>query len=197
MSSVLTEALPCIIFTFMINSVSALSVHCTVSETREVSQCDEDGNDEQLSEHFACHLIRTQPPPRSTATLAMFRFLKQLSNSDGCSRTEKKHISDNIILALQTQVLYRWVEPKICIENIPEAVELPVTGQREPCPPCNPGYYNSNDSTCLPCPPGTHSDGTYGKPARNLFYDLQCSLFRVTPHANTMLYQGGKCHCSV
>ncbi|KAI3366634.1 hypothetical protein L3Q82_009319 [Scortum barcoo] len=62
----------------------------------------------------------------------------------------------------KTQVLYRWVEPKICVENITGAVELPATGQREPCPPCNPGYYNSNDSTCLPCPPGTHSDGTYG-----------------------------------
>uniref|UniRef100_A0AAX7VU70 MRH domain-containing protein n=1 Tax=Astatotilapia calliptera TaxID=8154 RepID=A0AAX7VU70_ASTCA len=61
----------------------------------------------------------------------------------------------------KTQVLYRWVEPKICVENITGAVELPATGQREPCPPCNPGYYNSNDSTCLPCPPGTHSDGTY------------------------------------
>uniref|UniRef100_A0A7N8WNT3 UPF0577 protein KIAA1324-like n=1 Tax=Mastacembelus armatus TaxID=205130 RepID=A0A7N8WNT3_9TELE len=61
----------------------------------------------------------------------------------------------------KTQVLYRWVEPKICVENVTGAVELPATGQREPCPPCNPGYYNSNDSTCLPCPPGTHSDGTY------------------------------------
>uniref|UniRef100_A0A3P9J1C4 MRH domain-containing protein n=1 Tax=Oryzias latipes TaxID=8090 RepID=A0A3P9J1C4_ORYLA len=61
----------------------------------------------------------------------------------------------------KTQVLYRWVEPKICVENITGAAELPATGQREPCPPCNPGYYNSNDSTCSPCPPGTHSDGTY------------------------------------
>ncbi|KAM8739882.1 endosome/lysosome-associated apoptosis and autophagy regulator family member 2-like isoform 2-T2 [Acanthopagrus schlegelii] len=60
----------------------------------------------------------------------------------------------------KTQVLYRWVEPKICVENVTGAVELPATGQRKPCPPCNPGYYNSNDSTCLPCPPGTHSDGT-------------------------------------
>ncbi|KAG7244118.1 hypothetical protein INR49_004935 [Caranx melampygus] len=60
----------------------------------------------------------------------------------------------------KTQVLYRWVEPKICVENVTGAVELPATGQREPCPPCNPGYYNSNDSTCLPCPHGTHSDGT-------------------------------------
>ncbi|KAI9543026.1 Endosome/lysosome-associated apoptosis and autophagy regulator member 2 [Dissostichus eleginoides] len=61
----------------------------------------------------------------------------------------------------KTQVLYRWVEPKICVENVTGALELPATGQREPCPPCNPGYYNSNDSTCLPCPAGTHSDGTY------------------------------------
>lgn len=65
---------------------------------------------------------------------------------------------------LQTQVLYRWVEPKICVENTTGAVALPPMGQREPCPPCNPGYHNSNDSTCLPCPPGTHSDGTNGNP---------------------------------
>uniref|UniRef100_A0A665V221 UPF0577 protein KIAA1324-like n=1 Tax=Echeneis naucrates TaxID=173247 RepID=A0A665V221_ECHNA len=64
----------------------------------------------------------------------------------------------------KTQVLYRWVEPKICVENITGSVELPAVGQREPCPPCNPGYYTSNDSTCLPCPSGTHSDGTNGKP---------------------------------
>lgn len=64
---------------------------------------------------------------------------------------------------LQTQVLYRWVEPKICVENVTGAVALPAVGQREPCPPCNPGYYNSNDSTCLPCPLGTHSDGTNGR----------------------------------
>eukprot|EP00066_Takifugu_rubripes_P007346 XP_003972802.2 PREDICTED: UPF0577 protein KIAA1324-like [Takifugu rubripes] len=60
----------------------------------------------------------------------------------------------------RTQVLYRWVEPKICVENTTGAVALPPMGQREPCPPCNPGYHNSNDSTCFPCPPGTHSDGT-------------------------------------
>ncbi|XP_075886031.1 endosome/lysosome-associated apoptosis and autophagy regulator family member 2-like isoform X2 [Nelusetta ayraudi] len=60
----------------------------------------------------------------------------------------------------KTQVLYRWVEPKICVENVTGAAALPAVGEREPCPPCNPGYYNSNDSTCLPCPAGTHSDGT-------------------------------------
>ncbi|XP_029598386.1 UPF0577 protein KIAA1324-like isoform X1 [Salmo trutta] len=60
----------------------------------------------------------------------------------------------------KTQVMYRWVEPRICEENVIGAVALPPTGAREACPPCNPGYYNTNDSTCFPCPPGTHSDGT-------------------------------------
>ncbi|XP_010885460.2 UPF0577 protein KIAA1324-like homolog isoform X1 [Esox lucius] len=60
----------------------------------------------------------------------------------------------------KTQVMYRWVEPRICEENVTGAVVLPPTGEREACPPCNPGYYNTNDSTCFPCPPGTHSDGT-------------------------------------
>lgn len=76
--------------------------------------------------------------------------------------------------SIQTQVLYRWVEPKICVENTTGAVELPAVGQREPCPPCNPGYYNSNDSTCLPCPPGAHSDGTNGKACGS------CVMFYVT-----------------
>lgn len=63
-------------------------------------------------------------------------------------------------------MLYRWVEPKICVENVTGAVQLPTAVQREPCPPCNPGYYNSNSNDCLPCPPGTYSDGTYGNAAR-------------------------------
>uniref|UniRef100_A0A8K9X4H4 MRH domain-containing protein n=1 Tax=Oncorhynchus mykiss TaxID=8022 RepID=A0A8K9X4H4_ONCMY len=62
----------------------------------------------------------------------------------------------------KTKVMYRWVEPRICEENVTGAVALPPTGEREACPPCNPGYYNTDDSTCFPCPPGTHSDGTSG-----------------------------------
>ncbi|KAM8883660.1 endosome/lysosome-associated apoptosis and autophagy regulator family member 2-like [Synchiropus picturatus] len=61
----------------------------------------------------------------------------------------------------KTQVLYQWMEPKICLENVTGAVQLPASGQREDCPPCNPGYFNSKDSSCTPCPPGSHSDGTY------------------------------------
>lgn len=36
---------------------------------------------------------------------------------------------------------------------------LPPSGEREPCPPCNPGFYNNDTATCSPCPPGTFSDG--------------------------------------
>ncbi|XP_030628113.1 endosome/lysosome-associated apoptosis and autophagy regulator family member 2 [Chanos chanos] len=60
----------------------------------------------------------------------------------------------------KTQTLYRWVEPKVCLENVTGAVSLPPSGEREDCPPCNPGFYTHNSSTCLPCPPGTFSDGT-------------------------------------
>ncbi|XP_026101760.1 UPF0577 protein KIAA1324-like [Carassius auratus] len=59
----------------------------------------------------------------------------------------------------KTQVIYKWVEPQICLEAAAGAVTLPPTGQREPCPPCNPGFYNNDTATCSPCPPGTYSDG--------------------------------------
>lgn len=59
----------------------------------------------------------------------------------------------------QTQVIFKWVEPKICLENVTGAVTLPPSGEREPCPPCNPGFYNNDTATCSPCPPGTFSDG--------------------------------------
>uniref|UniRef100_A0A671RTS2 UPF0577 protein KIAA1324-like n=1 Tax=Sinocyclocheilus anshuiensis TaxID=1608454 RepID=A0A671RTS2_9TELE len=60
----------------------------------------------------------------------------------------------------KTQMLYRWVEPQVCVENVTGAVTLPPSGEKEDCPPCNPGFYMHNSSTCLPCPQGTYSDGT-------------------------------------
>ncbi|XP_067282996.1 UPF0577 protein KIAA1324-like homolog isoform X1 [Pseudorasbora parva] len=60
----------------------------------------------------------------------------------------------------KTQILYRWVEPQVCVENVTGAVTLPPSGEKEDCPPCNPGFYMHNTSTCLPCPQGTYSDGT-------------------------------------
>uniref|UniRef100_W5K073 Endosome-lysosome associated apoptosis and autophagy regulator family member 2a n=1 Tax=Astyanax mexicanus TaxID=7994 RepID=W5K073_ASTMX len=59
----------------------------------------------------------------------------------------------------KTQIIDKWIEPKICLEEVPDAVTLPPSGEREPCPPCNPGFYNNNTATCLPCPQGTYSDG--------------------------------------
>ncbi|KAL1257061.1 hypothetical protein QQF64_012606 [Cirrhinus molitorella] len=59
----------------------------------------------------------------------------------------------------KTQVIYKWVEPQICLEAAAGAVTLPPSGHREPCPPCNPGFYNNDTATCSPCPAGTYSDG--------------------------------------
>ncbi|TRY55989.1 hypothetical protein DNTS_026855 [Danionella cerebrum] len=60
----------------------------------------------------------------------------------------------------KTQILYRWLEPQVCLENVTGAVKLPPSGEKEDCPPCNPGFYMHNSSTCLPCSQGTYSDGT-------------------------------------
>lgn len=133
------------------------------------------------------------PDPKSTSSalihdLGLFWFRKapcEVVEDDG--EETRPSIVDVSVTSVgfrrvQTQVLYQWVEPKICVENITGAVELPAMGQREPCPPCNPGYYNSNDSTCLPCPPGTHSDGTNGKPAHTLHASLPrrwCCIYMI------------------
>uniref|UniRef100_A0A1A8IPQ4 KIAA1324-like n=1 Tax=Nothobranchius kuhntae TaxID=321403 RepID=A0A1A8IPQ4_NOTKU len=58
----------------------------------------------------------------------------------------------------KTQIMHKWIEPKICLEGVPGAETLPQSGEREPCPQCNPGFYNDTP-TCSPCPPETYSDG--------------------------------------
>lgn len=60
----------------------------------------------------------------------------------------------------QTQLMYKWAEPKICSETAEGAVTLPASGEMETCPPCNPGFYVTNSSACLPCPHGSYSNGT-------------------------------------
>ncbi|XP_074050160.1 endosome/lysosome-associated apoptosis and autophagy regulator family member 2 isoform X2 [Macrotis lagotis] len=60
----------------------------------------------------------------------------------------------------KTQIMYKWIEPKICQEELAVAVRLPPSGEKRDCPPCNPGFYNNGSSSCTPCPPGTFSDGT-------------------------------------
>lgn len=77
------------------------------------------------------------------------------SNHSFCSTPSPPFTS----LSFQTQVMYKWIEPKICLEGVTGAEPLPPSGDREPCPPCNPGFYNNDTATCSPCPPGTYSDG--------------------------------------
>ncbi|GAB1289411.1 Endosome/lysosome-associated apoptosis and autophagy regulator family member 2 [Apodemus speciosus] len=60
----------------------------------------------------------------------------------------------------KTQIMYKWIEPKICREDLTDAIRLPPSGEKKDCPPCNPGFYNNGSSSCQPCPPGTFSDGT-------------------------------------
>lgn len=72
------------------------------------------------------------------------------------------------VFSFQTQIMYKWIEPKICREDVPDALTLPPSGERKDCPPCNPGFYNNASSSCTPCPPGTFSDGTQGRsPQKN------------------------------
>jgi len=60
---------------------------------------------------------------------------------------------------LQTQEVYKWLQPKICREDVPEAACLPPASEKHECPPCNPGMDYRNASTCEFCPKYTYSDG--------------------------------------
>ncbi|XP_072306191.1 endosome/lysosome-associated apoptosis and autophagy regulator 1 [Eucyclogobius newberryi] len=60
----------------------------------------------------------------------------------------------------KTQLMYKWIEPKVCSETVEGAVQLPASGDKQTCPPCNPGFYVTNSSTCEPCQPGFYSNGT-------------------------------------
>ncbi|XP_053318278.1 endosome/lysosome-associated apoptosis and autophagy regulator family member 2 isoform X1 [Spea bombifrons] len=59
----------------------------------------------------------------------------------------------------KTQIMYKWIEPKICREDVPESIKLPASGKKENCPPCNPGFYSNGTSACSPCALGTYSNG--------------------------------------
>ncbi|KAM8795825.1 endosome/lysosome-associated apoptosis and autophagy regulator 1 [Eudromia elegans] len=60
----------------------------------------------------------------------------------------------------ETQLMFKWAEPKICSEELPGAAKLPPSGVKSRCPPCNPGFFRSNGSACQPCPAGTFSNGS-------------------------------------
>ncbi|XP_043944282.1 endosome/lysosome-associated apoptosis and autophagy regulator family member 2 isoform X1 [Protopterus annectens] len=61
----------------------------------------------------------------------------------------------------KTQITYKWIEPKICRDDIKGSFQLPLSNEKKPCPPCNPGFYNDGSPTCSPCKPGTYSNGTH------------------------------------
>ena len=58
--------------------------------------------------------------------------------------------------------MYKWVEPKVCRDDLQDAKKLPPSGKAEPCPPCNPGmeYANATATGCQFCPPNYYSDGS-------------------------------------
>uniref|UniRef100_H0VTZ7 Endosome-lysosome associated apoptosis and autophagy regulator 1 n=1 Tax=Cavia porcellus TaxID=10141 RepID=H0VTZ7_CAVPO len=60
----------------------------------------------------------------------------------------------------ETQLMYKWAQPKICDEDAEGAVKLPESGVKTRCPPCNPGFFKTSNSTCEPCPYGTYSNGS-------------------------------------
>ncbi|KAK2851332.1 hypothetical protein Q5P01_007608 [Channa striata] len=60
----------------------------------------------------------------------------------------------------KTQLMYKWSEPKICNETIEGAVNLPASGEKKSCPPCNPGFFLTNSSNCEPCTNSFYSNGT-------------------------------------
>ncbi|XP_019716362.1 UPF0577 protein KIAA1324 [Hippocampus comes] len=61
----------------------------------------------------------------------------------------------------KTQLMYKWIEPKICSETAKGSVKLPASGEKQTCPPCNPGFFVSNTSaTCQACADNFYSNGT-------------------------------------
>lgn len=61
----------------------------------------------------------------------------------------------------KTQVKYQWIQPKICRDDIQGAKQLPASGAKEDCPPCNPGMHvNGTGGSCAFCPVNYFSNGT-------------------------------------
>uniref|UniRef100_A0A8C0H422 Endosome-lysosome associated apoptosis and autophagy regulator 1 n=1 Tax=Chelonoidis abingdonii TaxID=106734 RepID=A0A8C0H422_CHEAB len=60
----------------------------------------------------------------------------------------------------ETQLMFKWAEPKTCSEDLPTAIHLPPSEVKTKCPPCNPGFFKTNSSACEPCPSGSYSNGS-------------------------------------
>ena len=71
--------------------------------------------------------------------------------------------------------MFKWIQPKICREDVAGARKLPASGGKEKCPPCNPGMF-LNGTQCLYCPPNQFSDGNTGAFVYKFNYTC-CTLF--------------------
>lgn len=67
-------------------------------------------------------------------------------------------ICNDILFFSQTKKNYKWAEPKTCRDDLPSSVALPVSGQPEQCPPCNPGM-QKGPRGCEFCQSDEFSDG--------------------------------------
>uniref|UniRef100_A0A8C0MVD5 Endosome-lysosome associated apoptosis and autophagy regulator 1 n=2 Tax=Canis lupus familiaris TaxID=9615 RepID=A0A8C0MVD5_CANLF len=75
-------------------------------------------------------------------------------------RTTAFSVGSKVSKPVLTQLMYKWAQPKICGEDLEGAVKLPASGVKTRCPPCNPGFFKTNNSTCEPCPYGSYSNGS-------------------------------------
>ncbi|PNJ46517.1 KIAA1324 isoform 6 [Pongo abelii] len=75
-------------------------------------------------------------------------------------RTTAFSVWSKVSKPVLTQLMYKWAKPKICSEDLEGAVKLPASGVKTHCPPCNPGFFKTNNSTCQPCPYGSYSNGS-------------------------------------
>nr|KAF6396910.1 hypothetical protein HJG63_007220 [Rousettus aegyptiacus] len=75
-------------------------------------------------------------------------------------RTTAFSVWSKVSKPVLTQLMYKWAQPKICGEDLEGAVKLPASGVKTRCPPCNPGFFKTSNSTCEPCPYGSYSNGS-------------------------------------
>lgn len=95
----------------------------------------------------------------------------------------------------QTQLMFKWAEPKICSEELPQATKLPPSGVKTRCPPCNPGFAKSNGSACQPCPYGSYSNGS-GKDVPSISGGDNACAHSANTRVHVYIVQIYACRCS-
>lgn len=95
----------------------------------------------------------------------------------------------------QTQLMFKWAEPKICSEELPQATKLPPSGVKTRCPPCNPGFAKSNGSACQPCPYGSYSNGS-GKDVPSIPSGDNACAHSANTRVHVYIVQTYACRCN-